>query len=147
MIWFCKLLITKSFEGNITHGATIIPETYEEDLQVLALASGASGALDVEYSIFKIAPQVSGGVTTKWFISAEGKLYPDETGNIYVGSNDNPGNANGSKNNPFTTLADALAKIEADGDSETEFTIFIDGAVSSDTGTTIDIDSTKASKL
>ena len=142
-----KLLITKSFEGNITHGATIIPETYEEDLQVLALASGASGALDVEYSIFKIAPQVSGGVTTKWFISAEGKLYPDETGNIYVGSNDNPGNANGSKNNPFTTLADALAKIEADGDSETEFTIFIDGAVSSDTGTTIDIDSTKASKL
>lgn len=69
-----KLFITKSFDGDVTHAATITPEIYSEGTQVLDIAPNGSGSLDVEYSVFTVTSQNEGGTTTNWTVDSEGKL-------------------------------------------------------------------------
>ena len=69
-----KLLITKMFDGDILHAASITPEIYSEGTQVLDIAPNGSGSLDVEYSVFTVTSQNEGGTTTNWAVDSEGKL-------------------------------------------------------------------------
>lgn len=69
-----KILITNQFDGTISHAATITPELYSVENQVLDIASNGSGALENECSVFKVTPQIEGDVTTNWEIDTEGKL-------------------------------------------------------------------------
>lgn len=64
---------------------------------------------------------------------------------LYVSSAGNPEDEDGTESKPFTTLNAALSKIEENDDTGMEYTIIVDGEISSAESTSIEI--TKATSL
>ena len=62
--------------------ATITPQNYETGTQILEATNNVS--LENEYDFFAITPQIVEGVTTNWFIDAEGKLYKHQVGDLLL---------------------------------------------------------------
>lgn len=143
-----KLIISGPITSSTTTVAQITPAGYTEGTVVLEAASGSGVTLDETLvSKFKVTSQVEGGVTTKWAIDSNGKLYIDTASdsNLYVSASANPENADGTAAKPFATLSDALTKIETLDNSSAEYTIIVDGEIKSAESTTVDI--TKATSL
>ena len=122
-----KILITNQFEGSIQHAATITPEVYSEGDQVLAMAPNGSGALENEYSVFKVTPQIEGDVTTNWEIDTEGKLALATSPNeFFVDTDGDNENSGLDAENALKTIMAAIDKMN---DSSTDYVINILGNI------------------
>lgn len=104
-----KLLITKQFDGDITHAATITPETYSEETQVLDVTVDGNATLENEYNVFTVTPQIVEGVTTNWSIGTDGKLVKQTGGN---GGGGNGGNGGSSNLDDFSLVSGAIISTD-----------------------------------
>ena len=122
-----KIEITNQFEGSVQHAATVTPEVYSVENQVLAMAPNGSGALENECSVFKVTPQIEGDVTTNWEIDTEGKLALATSPNeFFVDTDGDNENSGLDAENALKTIMAAIDKMN---DSSTDYVINILGNI------------------
>ena len=122
-----KIEITNQFEVSVQHAATVTPEVYSVENQVLAMAPNGSGALENECSVFKVTPQIEGDVTTNWEIDTEGKLALATSPNeFFVDTDGDNENSGLDAENALKTIMAAIDKMN---DSASDYVINILGDI------------------
>ena len=140
------ITVSNNFEGG---EVMITPSNYESSdgvgvgVQVLKPIEGTSLTTEIVRK-FEVTPQLlSSGGYEYWYVTADGMLVKDSI--IYVDSNASA-DGNGSLNNPFETIQEAVTKaINDNSDGSKKFKILLQSSV--EDPSTVSYDSTNNSSF